>query len=75
MAGIIRASSRRDVLKISALAGIGTLVGGPGQFGQVRAAPKKLTLMHESSFIPPYDAYVKNTLAPAYEKLTGIKVD
>ena len=76
MAGIIRASSRRDVLKISALAGIGTLVGGgPGQFGQVLAAPKKLTLMHESSFIPPYDAYVKNTLAPAYEKLTGIKVD
>ncbi|HTG24360.1 MAG TPA: extracellular solute-binding protein, partial [Reyranella sp.] len=71
MAGIIRASSRRDVLKISALAGIGTLIGG----GPGRAAPKKLTLMHESSFIPPYDAYVKNTLAPAYEKLTGIKVD
>src|SRR5712692_3066848 len=71
MAGIVRAGSRRDVLKISALAGIGTLIGGgPGQ-----AAPKKLTLMHESSFIPPYDAYVKNTLAPAYEKLTGIKVD
>ena len=71
MAGIDRASSRRDVLKISALAGVGTLIGG----GPGRAAPKKLTLMHESSFIPPYDAYVKNTLAPAYEKLTGIKVD
>ena len=24
--------------------------------------------MHESSFIPPYDAYFKNTLAPPYEK-------
>ena len=71
MAGIVRASSRREVLKLSALAGIGTLIGG----GPGRAAPKKLTLMHESSFIPPYDAYVKNTLAPAYEKLTGIKVD
>ena len=30
--------------------------------------------MHESSFIPPYDAYVKNMLAPAYEKATGIKI-
>jgi len=71
MTGIIRAGSRRDVLKLTAAAGIGTLIGG----GPVEAAPKKLTLMHESSFITPYDAYVKNTLAPAYEKLTGIKVD
>ena len=71
MTGIVRAGSRRDVLKLTAAAGIGTLIGG----GPVQAAPKKLTLMHESSFIPPYDAYVKNTLAPAYEKLTGIKVD
>lgn len=71
MTKIIRAASRRDVLKISALAGFGTLLGG----GPGRAAPKALSLMHESSFIPPFDAYVKNTLAPAYEKLTGIKVD
>ena len=32
-------------------------------------------MMHESSFIPAYDAYFKNTLAPAYEKATGIKVN
>ena len=31
-------------------------------------------MMHESSFIPAYDAYFKNTLAPAYEKATGIKI-
>lgn len=70
MANLIRAASRRDVLKISALSTIG------GMFGAARAgaAAKGLTLMHESSFIPAYDAYVKNTLAPAYEKATGIKL-
>jgi len=31
-------------------------------------------MMHESSFIPAYDAYFKTVLAPAYEKATGIKV-
>ena len=70
MANIIRAASRRDVLKISALSSVGGLLGA----ARAQAAPKSLTLMHESSFIPPYDAYVKNTLAPAYEKATGIKI-
>src|SRR5258708_25916841 len=32
-------------------------------------------MMHESSFIPPFDAYFKNQLAAAYEKATGIKVN
>ena len=32
-------------------------------------------MMHESSFIPAYNAYFKNTLAPAYEKATGIKIN
>src|SRR5712671_7209720 len=63
--------SRRDVLKLTALGAAGTLLGpAPG-----RAAPKSLTMMHESSFIPPYDAYFKNTLAAAYEKATGIKIN
>ena len=71
MANIIRAASRRDVLKITAMAGAGAMFGAaPG-----RAAPKALTMMHENSFIPAYDAYFKNTLAPAYEKATGIKVN
>src|SRR6185312_12428316 len=38
------------------------------------AADKTITILHESSFIKPFDEYVSNTLAPAYEKLTGIKV-
>ena len=32
-------------------------------------------MMHESSFIPPFDAFFKNKLAAAYEKATGIKVN
>jgi len=69
MANIIRAASRRDVLKISALSTVGGLLGA----ARAQAAPKSMTFMHESSFIPPYDAYVKNTIAPAYEKATGIR--
>ena len=71
MANIIRAASRRDVLKISALSTVGGLLGA----ARAHAAPKSMTLMHESSFIPPYDAYIKNTMAAAYEKATGIKIN
>jgi multiple sugar transport system substrate-binding protein len=71
MASIVRASSRRDVLKITALAGAGAMFGA----SSTRAAPKSMTMMHENSFIPPYDAYFKNTLAAGYEKLTGIKIN
>ncbi|HEX3991050.1 MAG TPA: ABC transporter substrate-binding protein, partial [Acetobacteraceae bacterium] len=71
MANIIRAASRRDVLKISALSTVGGLLGA----AQAHAAPKSMTMMHESSFIPPYDAYIKTTMAAAYEKATGIKIN
>lgn len=71
MANIVRAASRRDVLTISAA----TFVGGLFGAARAGAAPQSLTMMHESSFIPPYDAYFKNTLAPAYLKATGIKIN
>ncbi|MBN8902616.1 MAG: hypothetical protein BGO51_19745 [Rhodospirillales bacterium 69-11] len=71
MANIVRAASRRDVLTISAATFVGGLMGA----ARAGAAPKSLTMMHESSFIPPYDAYFKNKLAPAYEKATGIKIN
>jgi multiple sugar transport system substrate-binding protein len=71
MTKLIRPASRRDVLKIAGLAGAGAMFGAQPS----RAATKSLTLVHENSFIPPYDAYFKNTLAPAYEKATGIKVN
>jgi len=71
MANIIRAASRRDVLSISAMSAVGGLLGA----ARAHAAPKSMTFMHESSFIPAYDAYMKNTIAPAYEKATGIKIN
>ena len=63
--------SRRDVLKLTAYSTAGALLGPT----VARAQTKSLTMMHESSFIPPYDAYFKNQLASAYEKATGIKVN
>lgn len=69
MANIVRAASRRDVLKLTAAAGLAGTFAGTS-----RAAGKSLRLMHESSFIPAYDAFIKNKLAPEYEKLTGVKI-
>jgi multiple sugar transport system substrate-binding protein len=71
MRGLIQPASRRDVLKFAGLAGAGAAFGS----ARSHAATKSLTLVHENSFIPAYDAYFKNVLAPAYEKATGIKVN
>jgi len=63
-------TSRRGFLKIAAAGAAGAaLTPALG-----RAAGKTVTLLHESSFIPPFDEYMKNVLAPAYEKETGVKV-
>src|SRR5712692_387201 len=56
--------SRRDFLKIAVA----------GAAGAARAAGKSVTLLHESSFIKVFDEYMQNTLAPAYEKETGVKI-
>ena len=47
--------SRREFLKLTALGAAGALAAP----SIARAAPKSLTMMHESSFIPPFDAYFK----------------
>jgi multiple sugar transport system substrate-binding protein len=63
-------TSRRDFLKITAAGAAGAaLLPRAGL-----AADKTITILHESSFIPPFDDYIKNTLAQAYEKETGVKV-
>src|SRR5579862_3713126 len=62
-------ASRRDVLKI-ALAG----AGAAALPWQARADGKTLTMLHESSFIKTFDEYMQKTLAPAYEKETGVKI-
>jgi multiple sugar transport system substrate-binding protein len=63
--------SRRQVLKGAAAGAAASIVGIP----RGHAAAKSLTLLHESSFIKTFDAYFQKTLAPAYEKLTGIKIN
>jgi len=62
--------SRRDFLKVAvAGAGAAALMPSGG-----RAAGKTITVLHESSFIPPFDEYIKTTLAQQYEKETGIRI-
>ena len=62
-------STRRDVLKI-ALAG----AGAAALPWAARADGKTVTLLHETSFIQTFDEYMQKTLAPAYEKETGVKI-
>jgi multiple sugar transport system substrate-binding protein len=64
-------TSRRDLLK---LAGCGAMAAAVGT-QRAAAQQKSITLLHESSFIKPFDEYMQKTLAPAYEKETGIKIN
>ena len=61
--------SRRDFLG-TGLAGVGAVLAPR----RGRAALTSLTLIHETSLIPAFDAYFQMILGPAYEKATGIKV-
>ena len=63
--------TRRDFLKVAAGGTAAAALGAR----PAAAADKTITILHESSFIKPFDEYVSNTLAPAYEKATGIKVN
>jgi multiple sugar transport system substrate-binding protein len=62
-------SSRRDILKI-AIAG----ASAAALPWRANAATKTITMLHESSFIKVFDEFFQNTLAPNYEKETGVKV-
>ena len=64
-------TSRRRFLS---LAGAGT-AAALGGARLARGEPKTITILHESSFIKPFDDYVQNVLGPAYEKQTGVKVN
>ena len=63
-------TSRRGFLELAALGAVGAALGPR----RASAQPKSLTFLHESSFIKTYDEYFQKTLAPAYEKETGVKV-
>ena len=62
-------ASRRDFMKTAIVGGAAAAITHPA-----RAAGKTITILHESSFIKPFDEYIANTLAPAYEKETGVKI-
>src|SRR5918911_672311 len=47
----------------------------PGAAGQAASTGKTITLMHESSFVPAFDKFMSDVLAPEYEKQTGIKIN
>ena len=57
-------STRREFLT-TALAG-GAAALAPRRVG---AAPKSMTVVHESSFIKGFDDFFVKTLAPEYEKI------
>ncbi|MBI1847922.1 MAG: carbohydrate ABC transporter substrate-binding protein [Candidatus Rokubacteria bacterium] len=64
-------STRREFLTVTL--GAAAAAGFPPS--RAGAAPKAMTVIHESSFIKPFDDFFVKTLAPAYEKQTGIKIN
>jgi multiple sugar transport system substrate-binding protein len=67
---IRKATSRRGFLRLAAAGAAGAALRPVTG----RAAGKTVTLLHETSFIKTYDEYMQKTLAPAYEKETGVKI-
>ena len=65
-----RSPSRREFLKLTALGTAGSVIGPPRA-----GAATTMGLLHESSFIKTFDEFFQKTLAPAYEKATGVKVN
>ncbi len=63
-------TSRRGFLQLAGAGAVGAALGAQ----PAAAQQKTITVLHESSFIKPYDEYFQNKLAPAYEKETGVKV-
>lgn len=64
-------TTRREFLTIT-VAGAAAAALDPRAAG---AAPKAMSVLHGSSFIKEFDQFFQQKLAPAYEKLTGIKVN
>ncbi len=68
-------ASRREFLKIAAGGAAGAALASQAVISGARAAGKTVTILHESSFIQTFDEYMQKTLAPAYEKETGVKIN
>ena len=64
-------TTRREFLTVT-LAGAAAVAAAPGR---TAAAPKSMSVVHESSFIKAFDDFFVKKLAPDYEKMTGIKIN
>ncbi len=64
-------TSRRDFVKLTVTGAASAALMPSLGYAQ---AKKPLTLLHESSFIKSFDEFMSKTLAPRYEKETGIKL-
>src|SRR5215469_6663422 len=64
-------TSRRGFLQLAGIGAMGAALGPR----LAAAEAKSLTFLHESSFIKTFDEYMQKTLAPAYEKETGVTVN
>jgi len=64
-------TSRRGFLQLAGLGAMSAAIGPQ----RASAEAKSLTFLHESSFIKTFDEYMQKTLAPAYEKETGVKIN
>ncbi len=62
--------TRREFLTIAVAA-----AAAGGVTRRAAGAAKSLTVVHESSFIKAFDEFFVKTLAPEYEKATGIKIN
>src|SRR5438034_8967441 len=63
--------TRREFLTVTVVLGAAAALG-PRSTG---AAPKSMSVLHESSFIKAFDEFFVKKLALEYEKLTGIKIN
>ncbi len=64
-------TTRREFLTVSLAAAAGAALPS----WPAAAAPKSMSVVHESSFIKAFDEFFVKTLAPEYEKLTGMKIN
>ncbi len=64
-------TTRREFITLT----LSSLAGAALAPRSARSAPKSMSVVHESSFIKAFDEFFAKTLAPEYEKLSGIKIN
>ncbi len=67
-------TNRRTLLK-AAVAGTAGLAAGPWIVPSASAKVSQITFNRESAYVPLFDKHIREVMAPAYEKATGIKLN